>query len=406
MKIAFVSRRLVPEYETGVQQTFQTVRSLLDQGAAIDLVMPRKWSDLFRGRAEIEEAFREYSGIRHPALAVTAVTPSIQFRPLLERLTRGKAADIEMLTDLCTLLPVTVHLMRSRPDLVYSRRWSYLVVASNLGLPVAYETHTTKSSAYLRLLARRRNLLGVITHSQLITRALRESGFPEEALLTGYNCCDLPPVEERPSKREARVELGLAADEPVVCYTGRLKARKHPEALLDLARRLPGVRFLLVGRATAYEAQALQRAIGAAGLRNVQIMPWVPPPDLPNYLYAADILIIPPTARPLQTGRTVLPIKTFLYLAAGRPIVAPALRDIMEILEHDRNAVLVPPDDLEACAEQVEGLLADRTLAERLSRAALTDSSRYTCERRAELLCRFLAERIESRWRVDETSNR
>lgn len=397
MKIAFVSRRLVPEYETGVQQTFQTIRSLLDHGVEIDLVMPRRWSSLFTGKARIEAAFREYSGIDQPGLTVTAVTPAIQLRPVIERLTGGRAADIEMLTDLCTLLPVTVHLLRSKPDLVYSRRWSYLVLASHLGFPVAYETHTTKSSAYLRLGARRRNLLAVITHSRLITRALERAGFPPEVLLTAYNCCDLPPPEARPTKQEARAAIGVASHGPVVCYTGRLKSRKHPEALLALAGRLPDVVFVLVGQATAYEARALQGAIRAQGLHNVRIVPWVHPSELPAYLYAADILVIPPTAKPLRTGRTVLPIKTFLYLAAGRPIVAPELPDIGEILEHERNALLVAPDDLGACTREVERLLGDSALAERIAGAALADSSRYTCARRASRLHRFLDERVASR---------
>ena len=58
-----------------------------------------------------------------------------------------------------------------------------------------------------------------------------------------------------------------------------------------------------------------------------------------EYLYAADVLIIPPVSAPLEKfGRTVLPFKIFPYLAAGRSIVAPDLADMRELLKHEKNA--------------------------------------------------------------------
>lgn len=45
----------------------------------------------------------------------------------------------------------------------------------------------------------------------------------------------------------------------------------------------------------------------------------------------ADVLVIPPSADPLQQfGRTVLPLKVFQYLAAGRPIVTGEVPDTAE----------------------------------------------------------------------------
>ena len=38
-------------------------------------------------------------------------------------------------------------------------------------------------------------------------------------------------------------------------------------------------------------------------------------------------------------------MKVFSYLAAGRAILGPTLPDLQEILVHDQNAWLVPPDN-------------------------------------------------------------
>ena len=104
----------------------------------------------------------------------------------------------------------------------------------------------------------------------------------------------------------------------------------------------------------------------------MRIVPWQRFSDLAPYLYAADVLIIPPSLEPLeQHGTTVLPIKLFLYLAAGRAILAPIAPDTAELLRADANAALVPPGDIDAMLDMLRRLIHDVPLAERLGAAAL-----------------------------------
>jgi glycosyltransferase involved in cell wall biosynthesis len=93
----------------------------------------------------------------------------------------------------------------------------------------------------------------------------------------------------------------------------------------------------------------------------------------------------------------VLPIKLFAYLAAGRPILAPAAPDTAELLEHGSNAWLIPPDDPDAAAHGLDRLLGDRALAGRLSANALRLSEGLTWDRRAEKIEGFLRERLAQR---------
>jgi glycosyltransferase involved in cell wall biosynthesis len=119
----------------------------------------------------------------------------------------------------------------------------------------------------------------------------------------------------------------------------------------------------------------------------VRVLGWKPASELPALLYAADLLLIPPSASPLhEHGRTVLPMKLFTYLAAGRPILAPCLPDLQELLTDGDNALLVPPDDITAAAAAARRLLRDRDLAERISTAALDRSRGLTWRARAERL--------------------
>jgi glycosyltransferase involved in cell wall biosynthesis len=52
------------------------------------------------------------------------------------------------------------------------------------------------------------------------------------------------------------------------------------------------------------------------------------------------------------------PTKLFEYMGVGRPIVASALEQIGEVLEHDRTAVLVTPGDVGALAHGIQNVLA------------------------------------------------
>lgn len=110
------------------------------------------------------------------------------------------------------------------------------------------------------------------------------------------------------------------------------------------------------------------------------------------------MLLIPPSRAPLERfGNCVLPIKLFAYLAAGRPILAPAAPDTAELLEHGGNAWLVPPDDPAAAAEGLDRLLGDAGLADRLATNARRLSLDLTWDRRAGAIERFLRERLAQR---------
>ena len=94
------------------------------------------------------------------------------------------------------------------------------------------------------------------------------------------------------------------------------------DAVLALAAAVPEARFLILGVKVS-EIDGLNAEARGAGAANLLLRPWVPLADVPLHLWAADCLVIPPTDEPLRRfRRTVLPMKVFMYLGAGRPILA------------------------------------------------------------------------------------
>jgi len=227
-------------------------------------------------------------------------------------------------------------------------------------------------------------LAGVIAHSGLAGDAFVEAGLPPERVLVAHNGFAPSLMEPRLSRDEARGSLGLRGDLPLVVYAGHVGLHKGTKALVALAAALPDIRLVIVGAVDETERQWVAACGEQAGARNLTVVPRVHLGEVARYLYAADCLLIPPTDEPLtRYRRTVLPMKVFSYMAAGRPILAPALPDLEEVLTHDETAILVPPGHTESAATALRDLLLDQRRAGRLAAAALEASREFTWEARA-----------------------
>lgn len=97
----------------------------------------------------------------------------------------------------------------------------------------------------------------------------------------------------------------------------------------------------------------------------------VPHAELPASLAAADIGVAPfdPTRHgPLQLAFYWSPLKIFEYMAAGLPVVAPALPRLSRLVEHGREGLLYDPRDPRALDRTLVAL-ADPAIRRKLGAA-------------------------------------
>lgn len=259
--------------------------------------------------------------------------------------------------------------------------------------PVVYETYRRWPRDYkitkvaFSWMVKHPRLAAFVTHSALAARAYLELGLPAQTCLVSHNGFDPARLTPILSKAEARQALGLPLKGPIVTYTGHINIKKGLGMVLDLAAALPESFFVLVGSQGHGEVEER-----AQSMANVKVIPWLTGKGPIPYLHASDVLLIPPTSGPLEkVGNTVLPIKTFQYLASGRAIVAPATEDVSEVLQDDHNAVLLRPDDLDEARTRLQNLLLDPERMKRLGDQAKADSARYTWVGRAQSFMDFLS---------------
>lgn len=290
-------------------------------------------------------------------------------------------------------------------ELIYTRNlpgaWSML----RAGHTVVYEhfrpwgDQIPPLQPFLRAVLRHPRLRGAIFHSQHALQSYRRLGVPDERMLVAHNGWDPERMSPRLSRAEARTRLGLQPDQFLAVYSGRMNLRKGLDVVLDAARAAPEIGFVLIGSEGEGAVEQQARL-----LPNVRVVGWLQAHELPPWMYAADVLLIPPSLAPLQRhGNTVLPIKLFLYLAAGRAILAPEAPDTAELLRHHDNSVLVKAGDVAATVAALRSIAADPALSRRLGEAALATASDLTWDARAARITQFLERRVGATDTLPET---
>lgn len=192
-----------------------------------------------------------------------------------------------------------------------------------------------------------------------------------------------------------RGDMGIPFDAQVLLYAGLTFSYRGLEYLVEAFARLkddfPRARLYLVGGRPAEIAplQAQAKALGVA--ERVHFPGPVPLAQVPFYLGAADVLVIPGTV----SDETASPLKMFEYMAMGVPVVSvdrPALREILP----PEGALFVPPEDSAALESALRQVLADPEAAQERASRAREAVRRYTYRWRAERILQ-LAEEIAAR---------
>jgi glycosyltransferase involved in cell wall biosynthesis len=374
MKIAYLFDRPLPARQTDSEQAIQTIAAFARRGAQVRLVLPS------RGAAPSGRDLAAHYQVDGDFEVCAAPTPFRRFELGRKWWHALRAPALRAVAD---------------ADVVYTRNFPTLFALARRQQLFAYETYRPWSDQFPMLAPPFRwamaspLFLGAVFHSHFARDRYRALGVDEHRLLVAHNGHDPSRFVDQPPKGELRQQLNLPLDRPVVVYTGHVNMTKGLDTMLRMARRLPLVTFVLVGSEGNGVIEALARRTG-----NVSVVPWQPFDSVARYLLAADVLLQPPSRVPLRlVGNTVLPMKLFLYLAAGRPIVAPDLPDMREVLEHDRNALLVPTGDDDAAVHAVARVLDEPGLADRLSAAAKATAAGLTWDARAERILSFLEAR-------------
>lgn len=264
------------------------------------------------------------------------------------------------------LLPA-LRLLRPRPKLVIEVHGDWRTASRLYGSP-ARRVYAPLSDLSARHALRRADATRALTRH---TAELAEAATGRAPVATFPTYFDLGSFTREPPQP--------VPDVPAAAWIAVLERYKDPDGFVRAWRRvaheLPRARLVMVGDGPLRPVvDELVRDLPDS----VTLVPRLTPVQISRLLDDSTLLVLPSRAEGM--GRVI--IEAF---ARARPVVATAVGGIPDLVEPERNGLLVPSGDPERLAAALVRVLRDRALAERLGRAAFEDAQRlqWTPERYA-----------------------
>lgn len=362
-------------------QTSKMCEAFVRLGFRVTLVVPRRIND--------DPEFKDVDPMDYYGITVRFPVIYLPTIDLIGRRFFGRFAFV--LQSLTYAMSIKFYLLfRTRKNtIVYSRELETAYTARMLGFKTVFEAHNLPSSRHPVF----KKLVGTMKYIIAISHGLRDDllrrGIASNRVLVAADGVDLSQFSLPLSRTEARDKLGWPQDKTVVLYTGHLYEWKGVYVLADSAKFLSkDVEIIFVG-GTESDSKKFESYVSEHGLENVKHVPLQPPRKVPEYLSAADVVIVPNSGKHRISRLYTSPIKLFEYMASRRPIVATRLPSVMEILDNS-TAQLVHPDNSEALAAGIKAVLINKELAGKKVQNAWVKVQKYTWDNRARTIIDFI----------------
>ena len=207
----------------------------------------------------------------------------------------------------------------------------------------------------------------VIHISDAVARAMPAAGRTPASTIPNPVAPPRETLSRQAAKAAVARELGIDPSTTLMGFVGRLVAWKRPDVFVKAGARLVksdpamGLALVLVGHDEGRMVPILRQLAETLGTeRQLHFVGFRHPVEA--WIAGMDLLMAPSEREPF--GRTLIEA-----MALGTPIVAAAAGGHVEIVEHERTGLLVPPNDVDAFADATHRVLAEPGLADRLSDA-------------------------------------
>jgi glycosyltransferase involved in cell wall biosynthesis len=152
-------------------------------------------------------------------------------------------------------------------------------------------------------------------------------------------------------RERIRSELGLER-KFIAIYAGIHGLAQGLETILEAAKILqstPEIHILLVGDGPK-KAELVALAT-SFNLPNLTLLPEKPRDQIPDYLSAADVALIP--LKKAEIFKSALPSKIFDAWACARPVLLSIDGEARSVVESVSGGIFIPPEDPEMMAEKL-----------------------------------------------------
>jgi len=378
MKLTYIANVRLPTEKAHGLQIMKVCEAFAKAGARVTLVVPRRIQPEkeLRGRDPFS-----YYGVEKNFTIKTVPCVDLIF---LENLLGTWTFWLQEFT--FSLMVFIYELFRSE-DVVYTRD---PVVAAWLSgrKKVVFEAHVWPEKGHAWY-ARWLKKVKLVVINNALRKKFKEL-VSEGNIFVAHDGVDLKLFEKLPDKERARKELGIPLRKSIAMYTGHLYPWKGIDTVIDTAVLVPLCMFYVVG-GTREDVEKYRKIVFERMVNNVVLVGHVNPTLVPRYLAAADVLLLPNSAKYNISREYTSPLKLFEYMASKRPILSSDVPSSTEVLSDGKNAVLFKADDAADCAEKLSKLLKSLKKANSFAAKAFADVKKFTWNARASHILNFIS---------------
>lgn len=239
----------------------------------------------------------------------------------------------------------------------------------------------------------------VVESGVLRDQLARSTGRGSNPILVAHNAIDPAefPIDETPSRSEARRKLDLPAEDFLAIYVGSFGWYQQVELLVEAIAAARGranapIRAALVGDGQGRAAaEDRVRELGVEDL--IRFVGKVPYDEVPRWLAAGDTAVLP------DCTDIITPIKVLEYMAMEIPALVPDYRVNREVIEDEVTGLLFEPRNAEAMSRKLLRLQGDSALRDRIGAAARRAAlDRFVWERTWGRALEEIGQRVRRRY--------
>lgn len=294
----------------------------------------------------------------------------------------------------CFSLSCTMYLFfKSKiEDVIYSNENLPIFFASLFRKNTFFEVHDMPRGSLFFYKKLFRFIKGVIvTNKWKRDNLARIFNVSKEKMLYEMNAVDLQEFSISAKQEEAKKILKIPSQGIMVLYTGHLYSWKGVDTLAKAVEFLsPNITVYFVG-GTEKDIADFKKRFGY--IPNIVIAGHKNHKEMPLWQRAADVVVVPNTAKEDISKYDTSPMKIFEYMTSKKPIVATDIPSIKEIL-NNTNSIIVSPDNPMAMAQGIMDVLNDSALAQKIASQAYQDVLIHTWGARAKRVLVFIEEKV------------
>lgn len=398
MKYFYATSARVPGIKAHCSQIAQMCRSFQNMGVDIELLHPK------RARLSVYESksIRDWYGFDEDILdrELFSIDYLSVLPPKLPRILYRIAFNIMIATFNRSLIK---YIKKYQGEFVLYTRDSRVFSKISNAFPIAkrimefHHLEEMPGAVYQEESRIISSATGVVVLTNALKEMLINRGYSENKILVESSAIDPVAFPGGISRDVARKKLNLPEKGKIVSYIGNFHTLGLEKGLDIIVQSIPivtreykDVSYYFVGGPMSYaDGYISSLKKDEVDKRHYFFFDRQAYKDIYLWLAAADVLVMPLPDHP-RFSKNTSPMKIFEYMSSGRPMVITDLPAFRGVLEHEKNVLLVPTNDVETFSDAILRLLQDSVLANELAENAYIDVQKKTWDARAERIVQWI----------------